>query len=145
MAFQIRNSETKEVVLDQDPDSANPTVWILGTLDLRSRAFIQDETTAFQVSDSDRPKDKADVKLRLSQSKILTAQFGVRGWKNLKDPFGQDILYEHDTLALDGKSYEVVAKSIIERFPYELVDQLAEAIMKLNSLTEQDRKNSGSR
>ncbi len=145
MAFQIRNSETKEVVLSHDPDQSNPTVWILGTLDLRSRAFIQDETTAFQVSDSDRPQEKADVKLRLSQSKILTVRFGVKGWRNLKDPVGQDILYEHDTLALDGKSYEVVAKSIIERFPYELVDQLAEAIMKLNSLTEQDRKNSGSR
>ena len=145
MAFQIRNSETKEIVLDKDPDSTNPTVWILGTLDLRSRAFIQDETTAFQVSDSDRPQDKTDVKLHLSQSKILTARFGVKGWKNLKDSFGQDILYERDTLTIDGKSYDTVSKSLIERFPYELVEQLSDAILKLNSLTERDQKNSGSR
>lgn len=145
MAFQIRNSETKEVVLDRDPDPSTPTVWILGTLDLRSRAFIQDETTAFQVSDSDRPKDKADVKLRLSQSKILTVRFGVKGWKNLKDEFGQELPYAADTLPLDGKSYDVVAKTLIERFPYELVEALSEAIVKLSTLTEPDRKNSDSR
>jgi len=145
MAFQIRTGETKEVVLDKDPDKSNPTVWTIGTLDLRSRAFIQDETTAFQVSDSDRPKEKADVKLRLSQSKILTVQFGLKGWKNLKDAFGQEIPYEHDTLTLDGKSYEVVAKALIERFSYELVEQLSEAILKLNTLAEPDRKNSDSR
>lgn len=145
MAFQIRNSETKEVVLDKDPDSANPTVWTLGTLDLRSRAFIQDETTAFQVSDSDRPKEKADVKLRLSQSRILTVRFGVKGWRNLKDEFGQEIAYAADAFNLDGKSYDVVAKTLLERFPYELVEQLAEAVMKLNTLAEPDRKNSGSR
>ncbi len=145
MAFQIRNSETKEVVLEKDPDQSNPTIWLLGTLDLRSRAFIQDETTAFQVSDSDRPRDKADVKLRLSQSKILTVRFGLKGWRNLKDSLGQEIQYEHDTLPLDGKSYDVVAKVLIERFSYELVEQLAEAIMAMNALTEPDRKNSGSR
>lgn len=145
MAFQLRPSETKEAVLDQDPDPANPTVWTLGTLDLRSRAFIQDETTAFQVSDSGRPKDQADVKLRLSQSKILTVRFGLKGWRNLKDPLGQEIPYGHDTLTLDGKPYEVVAKAVLERFPFELVEALAEAIMSFNTLSEPDRKNSGSR
>ncbi len=141
MAFQIRSGETKEVVLDKDPDSANPTVWTLGTLDLRSRAFIQDEMTAFQVSDSKKAQDKSDVKLRISQGKILTAQFGVKGWRNLKDEHGQDIPFKTDTFNLDGKSYEVVAKAILERFPYELVELLSEEVSKLNTITEPERKN----
>lgn len=141
MAFQIRGGETKEVVLEEDPDQVNPTVWILGTLDLRTRAFIQDEMTAFQVSDSKKAQDKSDVKLRISQGKILTAQFGVRGWRNLKDEHGQDIPYKTDTFNLDGKSYEVVAKIILERFPYEWVELLSEEVSKLNTITEPERKN----
>ncbi len=141
MAFQIRGGETKEVVLEKDPDQANPTVWILGTLDLRTRAFIQDEMTAFQVSDSKKAQDKSDVKLRISQGKILTAQFGVRGWRNLKDEHGQDIPFKADTLNLDGKSYEIAAKAVIERFPYELVELLSGEVSKLNTITEPERKN----
>ena len=141
MAFQIRGGETKEVVLEEDPDQVNPTVWILGTLDLRTRAFIQDEMTAFQVSDSKKAQDKSDVKLRISQGKILTAQFGVKGWRNLKDEHGQDIPHKADTFNLDGKSYEVVAKVVIERFPYELVELLSGEVSKLNTITEPERKN----
>ncbi len=141
MAFQIRGGETKEVVLEEDPDPVNPTVWILGTLDLRTRAFIQDEMTAFQVSDSKKAQDKSDVKLRISQGKILTAQFGVKGWRNLKDEHGQDIPFKTDTFSLDGKSYEIVAKAVIERFPYELVELLSGEVSKLNTITEPERKN----
>lgn len=141
MAFQIRSGEIREFISPHDPDPANPTVWVIGTLDLRTRAFIQDEMTAFQVSETSQPKDKADVKLKLSQGRILTTRFGIKGWRNLMDEFGQEIAYAADALNLDGKSYEVVSKVLIERFPFELVEQLAEAITSLNSVSERDRKN----
>jgi hypothetical protein len=141
MAFQIRSGETREFISPHDPDPANPTVWVIGTLDLRTRAFIQDEMTAFQVSETSQLKDKADVKLKLSQGRILTARFGIKGWRNLMDEFGQEIAYAADALNLDGKSYEAVSKVLIERFPFELVEQLAEAITNLNNVSERDRKN----
>lgn len=142
MAFQIRSGETKEVVLDKDPDSENPTVWTIGTLDLRTVAYIQDEMTAFQISDSKKAQqDKSDVKLRISRGKILTVRFGVKGWRNFKDEHGQEIPYEKDVVNLDGKSYDVVAKVILDRFPFELVGLLAEEINALNTLTEPERKN----
>lgn len=141
MAFQIRSGETREFISPHDPDPANPTVWTIGTLDLRTIAYIQDEMTSFQVSDSKKAQDKSDVKLRISQGKILTVQFGVKGWRNFKDDHGQDIPYEKDVINLDGKSYDVVSKVILDRFPFKLVELLAEEINALNTLSEPERKN----
>lgn len=145
MAFQIRTGETREYISPKDPDSTQPTRWTLGALDLRSRTYVQDETTAFEVSPSQRPTDKTSVKLRLSERNVLLARFGLKGWKNLKDAQGQEVPFEQDTLPIDGKSYSLVAKRLIEQFPYELIEELAAEILNLNTLTEQDRKNSGSR
>ncbi len=144
MAFQIRSGEQKEYVSPKDPDQNNPTPWTLGTLDLRMRTYIQDETATFEVS-SDKSTDRAGVKLRLGERNVLIVRFGLKGWKNLKDAQGQEIPYEQDVIPLDGKSYSVVAKRLIEQFPYELIEELATAILSLNTLTEQDRKNSVSR
>ncbi len=145
MAFQIRIGETREYQSPNDPDPANPTVWTLGALDLRSRTFIQDETTAFEVSSSQKPTDRASVKLRLSERNVLLARFGLKGWRNLKDAQGQEIPFEQDVLPIDGKSYSIAAKRLIEQLPYELIEELAAEILSLNALTEHDRKNSGSR
>jgi hypothetical protein len=144
MAFQIRSGEQKEYVSPNDPDGSDPTTWILGTLDLRARTYIQDETATFEVS-SERPTDKAGVKLRIGERNVLIVRFGLKGWRNLKDAHGQEIPFEQDTVPLDGKSYPVVARRLIEMLPYELIEELAGAILALNTLMEHDRKNSGSR
>ncbi len=145
MAFQIRIGETRDYISPKDPDPSNPTVWTLGALDLRARTYIQDETTTFEVSSSQKPTDRASVKLRLSERNVLLVRFGLKGWRNLKDGQGQDIASEQDAVPIDGKTYAVVSKRLIDQFPYELIEELAAEILGLNTLTEQDRKNSASR
>lgn len=144
MAFQIRSGEQKDHVSKKDPDSSNPTVWTLGTLDLRTRTYIQDETATFEIS-SDKSTDRAGVKLRIGERNLLIVRFGLKGWKNLKDAQGQEIPFEQEPFDLDGKSHLLVHRRRIEQLPYELIEELAAEILSLNTLTEPDRKNSGSR
>lgn len=144
MAFQIRGGEQKEHVADRDPDKGHPTVWILGTLDLRVRTYIQDETATFEVS-SDKPTDRAGVRLRLGERNVLIVRFGLKGWRNLTDAQGQEVPFAQEAVDLDGKSYPVVARALLEALPYELIEELATAILRMNTLAEPDRKNSASR
>ncbi|RLA87314.1 MAG: hypothetical protein DRG40_00700 [Deltaproteobacteria bacterium] len=131
----LRLGETWEYVSKFDPDKENPTVWILGTLDSEVYSLLMDELAVYRVEGG---QPEPDMKLNYFERNLRTVQYGLKGWKNFKDEKGKEIPFETERR---GK-HEVVRADLVRRIPFPVIQELAEEILKANTLTEEEAKNS---
>jgi hypothetical protein len=138
----IFTNETKKYVSRYDPDKANPTVFLLGTLDPFVDAYIKDKTSRFESS-SAHPDEEAVLKLDFSTRNLLQIKFGLRGIENLLDPETKQVLkVDLEKVSIDGRNYQVVPDKVLALISDPvLIGELADEIRKINTLTQEERKN----
>jgi len=124
-----------------DPDQNNPTVFHIGVLDPVLRAEVDDETSIFKVS-SPSPDDKGDIKFKWSRRQLAAIKFGLKGLENFLDPqTNKPVELSFDTISYAGKMRQAVPDRIIAMLPYELRQELAEAILNESKLSGEEQKN----
>ena len=106
----------KDYVLKEDTD--NPTIWKIGVIPSYIFARISEEANTKQIE---------------TAYKLL--QVSIRGWENFSVP------YETIKEKLFGRELDIVPISVLERLPLKVITELSMAVMEVNQLTEQERKN----
>lgn len=120
-------------------DTENPTIWMLGVLDARIRAFINDKAMVFEA-DGKAPTEAADQAIRAGTWQWLTVKYGLRGWRNWCDANGQPIAESFDRIPHGGKSYTAVSDRLLEILPADVIVDLSTAISRANTLQEGDKR-----
>lgn len=141
MLTGINIYETKPYHSKLDPDKNNPTIFHIGSLDSYLRAYIEDQTTSFEFS-SKNPKDPAKANINASKRNLLVVKFGLRGMDNFLDPRDKKpVKFDSVSVSVIGKNYMAVSEEILSMLPKALIDELAEAILAENTLSEEEAKN----
>ena len=116
MIIGLDLNETTEYVLSTDKE--NPTVWKLGVIPSYIFARISAEG------------EKKEIEMAY---KIL--QVAIKGWDNFTFPF------ETVKEKLFGREMDVVPISLLEKIPIKVITELSMEVMKINQITEPERKN----
>jgi hypothetical protein len=133
----ISLGETWEYVPLEERRSETPTVFILGTIDAETRAWIEDEGVTFEVTGAMGPSPSAEARPRPAYRAFLYLRLGLRGWRNLCDAQSREIRFEQDQFR--GKVAATVAS--VSAIPPPLQLEIAEAVRNGNTLQETERKN----
>ncbi len=117
MISGINLSETVDFVLPGDTD--NPTTWKIGMIPSGILAQIGG-------SGKDSPVEVA----------LKMIQIGLKGWSNFN---GVDFVTEKKEIG--GQPFEVIPMSLVNRIPLNVIMALSEQLVKINHLTDTERKN----
>jgi hypothetical protein len=141
MFTAINLNEEKTYVSPKDPDKENPTVFHLGALDTFVKTYIEDKTSLLG-QDPTKAGDEVSVSINLASRNALVVRFGLKGIDNLKDPAtGQPVVFKTQKTAIGGAPYEFLAHEVFARIPYLLIGELADEILKINTLSGEEIKN----
>ena len=114
----------------------NPTVFILGVLDSETLGMIGDETTIYHV-DPAQPNEEAGFKMNAAARSLMITQYGLRGWKNLQGANGKEVKFETENI----RGRDLVKRDLLRQIPLRIVTELANEIMRGNTVTEDEAKN----
>jgi hypothetical protein len=133
---------TKEYVstLDSAKGTEEATVFVLGTLDSRVFGMLRDKGTTIHV-DPNSPNDDVATSINMNEVAFQTVQYGLRGWRNLKDGKGEDIKFKTVKRNHGGQSYAVADPDVIKRLPQAIISELSEEIRRENELSADEAKN----
>lgn len=120
---------------DTDPKS----VFHLGQIDHVTTARLLD--TGAEYSQGDEKEDKRRTILRLNEQNYLFAKCGLRGWENVKDESGADVIFEIEETTVVGVRMNVVKDNALAKIPYEIIQEVGRRIKLLNTFGETERKN----
>lgn len=132
-----RNYESN---LDSAKGTKEATVFQIGTLDSRIFGRIKDQATRFVV-DPNAPNDEVETAVNASEVNFQTVQYGLRGWKNLRDDAGNDIPYKTVKRTHGGQSYRVCDPEQLKLVPQAVIEELAHEIARSNEVSEAQEKN----
>jgi hypothetical protein len=135
----INPDRSEEYVLEAERGSPDPTTFVLGALDGRVMAHINDSVTKFEM-DGKAKGATPDPVFRLGTRRWLLVKYGLRGWRGMLDATGQPVAESFDQLPLGGRSYRVVPDRIIEQMPESAMTELAEQIAQQNELAEAEKR-----
>ncbi len=132
--------KTRDYIAKNDPDRENPTVWKLGILDARIKSYLEDAATSFEFG-AGGAEGQAKTTLNLNAQAVEIVRFGLKGFSNFVDVDGKEVKFDTIARAVGGKSYNVVAESVLSLIPYNTIKELAKDIQKDNEFSEQEEKN----
>jgi hypothetical protein len=138
----LRADATREVELSFDPAKGtdDATRFILGTLTARVQVYLRDQATRFKPDpDND---DKVVAEFSPNAAAYETVRFGLKGWHNFKDDKGNELVPKFEKKALAGRDYEVLTEETMDLLHADIIRELAEELGKVNSLSEEESKNS---
>jgi len=115
-------SETKDYISEYDK-GVEKTTWKIGVLD----------SDIFDLVGG-------NVLNRLS-AMTEVVRFGLKGFANFKDNSGNEITFHTTNRIIGAVTYKIVADSIMKVIPPEIKYELANEIIKLSQLSEQEIKN----
>lgn len=137
MAIQALNlHDVKEI--SHPSDKTDPTIWVIGAVDSRVLATIQDKATDIQI-DTQNPDGEAGIRINQNEANIKKVQFGLRGFVNFSGEKGE-VSFKTETKHISGKPYDVCADEVLASIPTEVLNWLSDEISKLNSITSKDAK-----
>lgn len=140
-ALQLDTVRDYESVLDDARGTPEATVWKIGTLDSRTSGRIKDSFTRFIV-DPNAPDEEVSTSLSQSDVNYQRVQYGLKGFERFRDAKGNDIKFQTVSRRHGGKSYDIVADSVMALIPEAIIAELAFEIAKDNELTKEAAKNS---
>ena len=107
------------------------TVFLIGVLDLDLKVHLQDSAMAFSSE---------GIIVNRSNHKLAEAmRFGVRGWKNYKDPKGNDIPFKTITRIVNGKPYDYMDQETANAVSdMKIVQELGNKVLVVNEMTAAD-------
>jgi hypothetical protein len=136
----ISFEETKEYISKYDCDKDNPTKWIIGVLDSEMYGIIRDKLVTYKVNEG-KPAEAPEVRMNLSTRNREAVKFGLKGVANFLDKKKNEIPFGTKKINFAGRQIEVVSDLFLNRIPADIVDELAEEILKENTLSEETAKN----
>jgi len=133
-------SSTQDYTFSGDPAKGtdDATVFVLGTLTARQRAYIKDQATALEDGDDGDPT----LKFKANFSALAAFRLGVKDIKNFVDEKGKEIKFTSLKTNVGGTKGTLVSESIVDRLPFEVIQEVSEKIMNENEVTEEEAKNS---
>lgn len=133
---------TKDYVsrFDQPAEGEEATTFVLGTLDSRIFGMLRDKATTIHV-DPNAPNDDVATSINMNEVAFQTVQYGLKGWRNLKDGAGNEIKFKTVKRNHGGQSYTVADPDVIKRLPQVVIAELSEEIRRENELDPADAKN----
>lgn len=114
------------------------TIFVTGALTVDQRAWITDKTGVVQESDGEGGFRMVH---RTGTRNLQAVRFGIRGWRNFKDPSNADIPIKRRKQIIVGNEYEVLDDDTIGRMGLALVTEIGEYILNRNSFVESLAKN----
>lgn len=138
MIRAVTPDKTFEYICENDRGSDQPTKWVLGVLDSRIIAHIEDTVTKLEMSG--KANDKPDPVFRTGTRRWLLVRFGLRGWTNFQDAEGKPIDESFDTVPMFGKSYKAVSEKLLMLIPTPVLSELANVLGEQNHLQEADKR-----
>lgn len=104
------------------------TVFILGAVDVLVRSSIQDNAQSWE---------SAEGGMRLvnktAYRNIELVRFGLKGFEKFKDEKNNDIVFKTIDRVVGGKLYKVLSDDIVFKIPPEVLQELAEEILHINT------------
>lgn len=123
----ISLDSTKEYVCKNDKE--NPTVWVLRCLDVVTFAKIADKLV------------KPDVGIGAFEGNLLIVRYGLINVKNFVDEKGKPVNIEYDLENTFEGERKVVSWSFLKKIPPYVINELAEQIIAMSRLSEEQEKN----
>lgn len=139
-ALSLSKSRIVESKYDPDKGTPDATKFTLGTLDSRVMGKLQDLVTTVAV-DPTRPDDEVNTTINQQEFHFQVCQFGVQNIENLQDEGGNEIAFKTVGRRLGGHSYKIVDPEVLKLVPQAVIQEMAEAVMEDNQLTEAEAKN----
>jgi len=144
MAIRAINPDAvRQYVSARDPDYANwrpgsanaATVFSLRALSAGELFEILDSTQEIVATEGSRP----GIHVNLNRRNWRLVETGLVGWHNFTDERGNPMSFE---FAADGASRPRPSRRCLDALPAWLIRELAHEILRDNSLTEAEAKNS---
>ncbi len=141
MITAVNINATRKFVSKYDPSSENPTIFHIGLLDHNLNHYIDEQITNFEIKGKNS-SEVAKANYNLSKRNYLVVRFGLKDVENLCDPeTNKSVKLDTVSVSVGSKNYNAVTDRQMSIFTKSLVDELAEAILNENRLTEDETKN----
>lgn len=113
------------------------TTFMLRSLTVEERAALMDAASAFDQQDH-------TIRIPAGTQALQTVRAGLVGWQNLKSDVGADVAFATDPERAVLGSHKVTppTDTCLERLPFDVVLELANAIREGSQLSDDDAKNS---
>jgi hypothetical protein len=144
MPVALSLNATKKYVLEADRKlpAEQQTIFELANLPIEERIKIEDAQAQYGVSTSKDPDEMADMTIKVHKRNYDIVRLGLVGFENFKDSEGVAVSFESVASPRKNGSKNVVSPRCLDRFAMEWVDELAKAIIDLNSISVAEIKNS---
>lgn len=131
----------RKYVSPKDPDKENPTVFHIGYLDQRLQAHIDDKCTTLQMS-TGKKNEKADAIIAARKRNYDLVKYSVRDIENFIDPKSDaPLVIKLENHGIGKESKPALPDSVMDMLGSELIEELAEQVMKTRELSEEEEKN----
>lgn len=139
----LKLSGTKDITskYDSAKDTPEATVFSIRALDSRIMGQINDAATSFASPDPSRIDPRGATILNVHEANFKTAQFGLAGWRNVRDADGNDVPFKTVKRVVLGAEYDVIDPELLKTLPSMVIDEIGLAVKQYNTVTEADVKN----
>jgi hypothetical protein len=143
MPVALSLSATKKYVLEADRKLPvdQQTIFELANLPIEERIKIEDAQAQYGVSTSKDPDEMADMTIKVHARNLELVKLGLVGFENFKDSDGNAVVFESVASPKKNGSKNIVSPRCLNRFAMEWIDELAKAIIELNSISVEEIKN----
>jgi len=141
MITGIDINETIEYTCEGDTDPK--TVFILGVIPTVVMAAVKDKsrTVVMNIFDGE---DTPRLKTNLGEMQLEYVRYGLKGWRQMVDKDGKDIVFQNETVQHGGKDVKVASDESLNVIPDDVMTELSGVVQKMNSLNAKEIKNSKS-
>lgn len=121
MITGINLNETIDYIIKADKE--NPTIWKLGILPSYVMTML--------LTDRD---------VSIGEKMIDTVKFGLKGWDNFKIN-GKEVIAKKEPRKIGDMTFQVLTSESISVIPVNVINELSNEIVKVNSITKEEEKN----
>lgn len=140
-AINLTKTIKHQLSFDDAAGTDEAVTWVLGALDSRVMSAIKDRATGIPMS-ALSGGGEGTATLNLNQTNFDIVMFGLKGFENLRFEDDKQVEYKTAHTNLGGKTYLTCDPELIAILPSEVIDELANEILSINTLKEDERKNS---
>lgn len=137
--ISVSYSEKYESDLDPDKGTPQATKFIISPLPSRIIAVLNDNRTQFVQNDDTK---ETAIKVNANEKAFDFVRFGLKGVENLLADNNTPVEFKTVNKYFAGGNHSVVADSVLDAIPLEVVRELADRIYDISNLTPEQAKNS---
>lgn len=134
-AVNLAKTKQYESDFDDDKGTEQATKWLIGAIDTRLLSLIKDKSTAIPMSVFGGGGDGM-ASLRINEMNFDVVCYGLKAVSNF------ETTYTTTERVIGGKKYVIADPDFVATIPDYIIDELATAILEINTITETERKNS---